>query len=146
MRKESREIKEDEMCGWGMAVEWRSPTPHPYLYHNSIREIATNAYISIHQLPSQRDKLLLLLLVLLLLLLLSPLSSPPLLSQTLLSDNFSLLNNLSGLVHALLPVLQSLFKQLPFIRAKATGRGSDGGNGLDADKGLGLGNPGDNEL
>lgn len=145
MRKESREIKGDEMCGRGMAVEWRSPTPHPYLYC-SIREIATNAYISIHQLPSQRDKLLLLLLVLLLLLLLSPLSSPPLLSQTLLSDNFSLLNNLSGPVHALLPVLQSLFKQLPFIRAKATGRGGDGGNGLDADKGLGLGNSGDNEL
>lgn len=132
-----------------MAVEWRSPTPHPPQKNNPchiMREIATNAYISIHQLPSQRDKLLLLLLVLLLLLLLSPLSSPPLLSQTLLGDSFSLLNNLSGLVHALLPLLQSLFEQLPFTRAKATGGGGDGGNGMDADKRLGLGNSGDNEL
>lgn len=124
------------------ATSYKTTTDHQI----SSAKIATNAYVSIHQLLSQTDQLLLLLLFLLLLLLLSPLPSPPLLSQTLLGDKLGLLNNLPGLVHALLPLFQSLLKQLPFIRAKATGRLGDRGNRLDADEGLGLRNSGDNEL
>lgn len=132
MRSMTEEIREGEIrCvhkreGGGMATaDAAHPTKQQPDHQISSAKIATNAYISIHQLLSQRDQLLLLLLFLLLLLLLSPLPSPPLLSQTLLGNKLGLLNNLPGLIHALLPLFQSLLKQLPFIRAKATGRGGD---------------------